>query len=37
MARKHRRYPAEFRREIVGLVRSGRSREALAQEFEPSA
>ncbi len=37
MARKGRRYPPEFRREIVGLVRSGRSPEALAEEFEPSA
>ena len=37
MARKQRRYPPEFRREIVGLVRSGRSPEALAREFEPSA
>ena len=36
MARK-RRYPLEFRREIVALVRSGRSPEALAREFEPSA
>ena len=37
MARKQRRYPPEFRLEIVGLVRSGRSPEALAREFEPSA
>ena len=37
MARKRRRYPPEFRREIVALVRSGRSPEALAREFEPSA
>ena len=29
MARRGRRYPPEFRREIVGLVRSGRSPEAL--------
>ena len=36
MARKQGRYPQEFRREIVGLVRSGRSPEALAREFEPS-
>ena len=36
MARKWR-YPLEFRREIVALVRSGRSPEALAREFEPSA
>ena len=37
MARKGRWYPPEFRREIVGLERSGRSPEALAEEFEPSA
>ena len=37
MARKQRRYPPEFRQEIVALVRSGRSPEALAREFEPSA
>lgn len=37
MARKQWLYPPEFRREIVGLVRSGRSPEALAQEFELSA
>ena len=37
MARKQRRYPPKFRREIVGLVRSGRSPEALARDFEPSA
>ena len=37
MARKQWRYPPEFRREIVGLVRSGRSAELLAEEFEASA
>ena len=37
MARKQRRYPPEFRREIVGLVRSGRSPGSLAREFELSA
>ena len=36
MARKQRRYPPEFLREIVGLVRSGRSPESLAEEFDPS-
>jgi len=30
-------YPPEFRRELVELVRSGRSPESLAKEFEPSA
>lgn len=30
-------YPPEFRRQMVELVRAGRSPEALAKEFEPSA
>ena len=30
-------YAAEFRRQMVELVRSGRTPEALAREFEPSA
>ena len=30
-------YPPEFRRRIVELVRTGRTPEALAREFEPSA
>jgi len=30
-------YPPEFRKELVGLARSGRSPESLAKEFEPSA
>lgn len=30
------RYPAEFRQQILELVRAGRSAKALAQEFEPS-
>ena len=30
-------YPAEFRRQMVELVRAGRSIEELAREFEPSA
>ncbi len=30
-------YPMEFRRRLVELVRSGRSPESLAKEFEPSA
>ena len=32
----HAPYPPEFRRQIVDLVRSGRSIEELAKEFEPS-
>ncbi len=30
-------YPAEFRARMVELVRSGRSPEELAREFEPSS
>ncbi len=30
-------YPPEFRRQLVELVRSGRSPEALSREFEPTA
>lgn len=30
-------YPAEFRQQMVELVRSGRSPGSLAEEFEPSA
>jgi transposase len=30
-------YSSEFRRQMVGLVRSGRTPEALSREFEPSA
>ena len=32
-----KRYPLEFRRRMVELVRAGRTPEALAREFEPSA
>ena len=32
----HPPYPPEFRRQMVELVRSGRSIKALAREFEPS-
>lgn len=37
MARKQRRYAAEFRRQLIELARSGRTPEELAREFEPSA
>ena len=37
MPRSRRPYPAEFREQLVALVRTGRSPEALAAEFEPSA
>jgi transposase len=30
-------YPPEFRRQMVELVRSGRSPESLEKEFEPTA
>jgi len=37
MPKSHPPYPAEFRRQMVELVRSGRTSESLAQEFEPTA
>ena len=37
MPKTHPTYPAEFRRQMVELVRSGRSVESLAKEFEPCA
>lgn len=38
MSAKHRApYPPDFRRQIIDLVRSGRTPWELAQEFEPSA
>lgn len=37
MSRTRKRYPAEFRRRMVELVRAGRSPEELAKEFEPTA
>lgn len=37
MAGHHAAYPPEFKRQIVELVRSGRSPEELSKEFEPSA
>ena len=37
MRRTHRAYPEEFKRKLVTLARDGRSAEALAKEFEPSA
>lgn len=35
--RTHPPYPPEFRRRLVELVRTGRTPESLAREFEPSA
>jgi transposase len=37
MPRSHRPYPPEYRERLIELVRSGRSPESLAREFEPSA
>jgi transposase len=37
MARTRPPYAAEFRRQMVELVRAGHSPEDLAQEFEPTA
>src|SRR5271157_4386473 len=37
MPRYRTAYPPEFRRQIVDLVRAGRTPEELAREFEPSA
>ncbi len=37
MPRSRRSYPPEFREQMVALVRSGRSPESLAEEYEPSA
>ncbi len=36
MPRTRPPYPPEFRRQIVELVRAGRSMREVAQEFEPS-
>ena len=37
MPRSSPRYPAEYRQQMVELVRSGRSPDQLARELEPSA
>ena len=37
MPRFRAAYPPEFRRQIVELVRSGRTPEELSREFEPTA
>jgi transposase len=34
---RRRSYPPEFRRQMVELAQAGRSPEALAREFEPTA
>lgn len=37
MPKSHAAYPEEFRRQILELVRVGRSPDELAAEFEPTA
>ena len=37
MARKSLPFTPEFRRQMIELVRSGRSPESLSKEFEPTA
>lgn len=37
MGKSQRPYPAEFRRQMVDLVRSGRTPEELGRQFDPSA
>ncbi len=37
MPQTHPRYAVEFRRQMVELVRAGRTPEELSREFEPSA
>ena len=37
MGKTRAAYPPEFRRQMVDLVRAGRSPEELAREFEPTA
>ena len=37
MGKTRAAYPPEFRRQMVDLVRPGRSPEELAREFEPTA
>ncbi len=37
MPKTRQPYPPEFREEMVGLVRAGRTPEELSKEFEPTA
>ncbi len=37
MGKTRKPYPPEFRRQMVELVRAGRTPESLAREFEPTA
>ena len=36
MPKSHSPYPREFRRQMVELVRAGRTPQELSKEFEPS-
>jgi transposase len=37
MPRSRKPYPAEFRQQMVDLVRAGRTPEELSREYEPTA
>jgi transposase len=37
MSKSRKPYPLEYRQRVIDLVRSGRSPEELAREFEPTA
>ena len=37
MTKRLRRYPEDFRRQMIDLVRRGRTPEDLSREFDPSA
>ena len=37
MGNTHKRYPEEFKKKLVTLVREGRAAEELSLQFEPSA
>lgn len=37
MPKTHKRYPDEFKKKLVALVRMGRTPEELSRQFEPSA
>ena len=37
MPKSHHPYPPEYRRRLVEMVRSGRTPESLAKQFEPTA
>ena len=37
MPKSHKPYPLEFRRQMVELVRAGRTPDELGKEFEPSS